>query len=227
MGHDPEGVHVRIAVGDHHPLGTGGRAAGVVDGEQVVLADFRFGEVGSVRRKRRLVVEPAAARTLQRHEVLDAGQIVPDPVDGREVVRVDADHPCAAVVNDVPEICRLQPEVDGHEHRSYLGNRMEGLELRMGIGRDVGDPVSLADPEPLKRRRPPIATRQKLPVRKPQVTVDDGFAIRIEPPGAARVLDGSQWGFHGVPLPPPDAGPTNYGVRFEPEKPWWFASGIR
>jgi len=190
-------------VGDHHALGAGRGAARIVDGEQVVLADLRFGEVGRMRAERGLVVDPAVPGPFQRDEMLDIGQIAANSVDRVEVIGVGADHPGAAVVDDVPEFIRLQPEVDRHQHGADLRDRVEGLELSVRVGRDTGDPITLADAQTLKRRGPAVAAGQELAVREPQIAVDDRFPIRIEPPRPASELDGRQWCFHDDPLPPP------------------------
>jgi hypothetical protein len=81
-------------VGDHHALRPGGRPAGVVDGDEVVLVDGGPVERGACVRDGVLVVEPAWFRpTLEGDEVFDLLQVVADAVDGVEVVAVRADDP--------------------------------------------------------------------------------------------------------------------------------------
>ena len=202
VSQDAHHVHVGIAVGEHHALGARGGTARIVDGEQVVLVDLGFDEVGSMRSEKRLVVEPPVARTFQRHEVLDAGQIVTDTVDGPDVIGVGAHDPGAAVVDDVLEFFRLQAEIYRHQHGPDLRNRVEGLKLRVGIGRYIGDSIALLNAQALKPRGPSIAAREELRVGEPQVAVNDGFTIPIEPPRAACELDRTQGCFHGERLPP-------------------------
>ena len=90
---DADDVKVGVAVRDHHALGPRGRAAGVVDREQVVLGDLGALERGRHARRsdggeRLLVVEPAVASALQRDEVLDRRELGADAVDRLEVVGV-------------------------------------------------------------------------------------------------------------------------------------------
>ena len=73
-------------------------------------------------------------------------------VHGRQIVGVGADHGGAAVVDQVLELLGGQPEVDRHQHRADLRHGVERLELRVGVGRDVGDAVALDDAEGLQRR---------------------------------------------------------------------------
>jgi hypothetical protein len=67
------------------------------------------------------------------------------------MIAVRADDPRAAVVQDVGEVIGCQPEVDRHQDRPELRHGVERLELRMGIGRDIRHPISLADPQSLER----------------------------------------------------------------------------
>ena len=162
-----------------------------------------FGEVGRMRAERGFVVDPAVAGPFQRDKMLDTGQIAANSIDRHQVIGVGADHPGAAVVDDVSEFIRLQPEVDRHEHGADLRDRVEGLELGVCVGRDTGDPVPLPDAQALKRRGPAVAAGQELAVGEPQIAVDDSFPVRIQPPRPASELDGRQWCFHDDPLPPP------------------------
>src|SRR5205823_13882734 len=127
-----------------------------------------------------LVFEPFGPRTLERDVTADAGQLVADAVDRLEVVLVRAHDACAAVVDDVGEIVRGKAEVDRHEDGPDLRDRIERLELRMRIRRDVDDAVALLDTERLQRGRPAIAALEEVAVREALVAVDDSLARRIQ-----------------------------------------------
>src|SRR5206468_5435443 len=94
-----------------------------------------------------LVLQPLGASTLERDEVPDARQLRADAINGLEIILVRADDARAAMVDDVGEIVGRQAEVDRHEHGPDLRNRVERLQLRVRVGRDVDDPVALPDAE--------------------------------------------------------------------------------
>jgi len=58
------------------------------------------------------------------------------------------------------------------------------------VRRDIGDPVAFLDPKALQRRRPSIASVEKLFIRQPQVAVDDSLAAAIQLAGTAPELRG-------------------------------------
>ena len=123
-----DGVHVRIAMRDHHAFRARGRAARVVDRQQIVLADLRAVESLGRGGEQRFVVQPAVARLpFQADEVLHAGDLTADAVHHRAVVGMDADDPRAAVIEDVGEIVRDQAVVDRHEHRAELRHGVVAL----------------------------------------------------------------------------------------------------
>ena len=74
-------------------------------------------------------------------DVLQVARIV----DRREVIGAGAHHLRAAVLNQVAEVVGDEPEVERHQHRADLRHRVERLELRVGVRRDVGDAIALLD----------------------------------------------------------------------------------
>jgi hypothetical protein len=128
----------------------------------------------------------------------DIVELGPDAVHGRHIVRVHADDARAAVIDDVGEVGRGEPEIDRHEHRPDLRNGVERFELLMGVGCDVGDTVARPDAETLKRGRPSVGAPEELLVRQAQRAVDHRLAPAVQPARAARELQGCQWGFHGT-----------------------------
>ena len=201
MNEGPHDVHVGVAMGDHHALGPRRRAAGVIDGQQVGFGDFDRRVIGRMRRQGRLVIGPALARPFQRHEMLDAGQPVPDAVDRLEIIRVGADHRRPAMVDDVLEILRQQPVVDRHQHRADLRHRVVAFQMGMRVRRDIGDPVALAHAHSLQRRGPTVAAVQEFRIGEAQIAIDDRFLVAIKPPRPPCELHRGQCDFHRfVPL---------------------------
>ena len=109
---------------------------------------------------------------------------------------MDADDAGAAVVDDVGEVVGDEAVVDRHEHRAELRHGVERFELRVGVGRDVGDAIALAHAQALQRRGPAVAAVEELRVGEAQIAVDDGLAASVELAGAAHELQRGQWGFH-------------------------------
>ncbi len=109
---------------------------------------------------------------------------------------MNADDAGAAVVDDVGEVVGGEAVVDGDEDRAELRNRVEGFELGMGVGRDVGDAVAFAHAHALQRRGPAVAAVEELFVGEAQIAVDDGLAASVEFAGAAHEIQRGQWGFH-------------------------------
>ena len=105
------------------------------------------------------------------------------PIDGLEVVLVRAHDRRARVLDDVGELVRAQPVVDRHEDRADLRHGVKRLELRVRVRRDVGDAIARLDAERLQRGGPPVAAIEELRVGKPQVAVDDRFAIGVQRAG--------------------------------------------
>jgi len=128
--------------------------------------------------------------------VPDAGHLVPHAVDHVEVVAVRAQHGRPGVVHDVDEVVGGKPVVDRHQHRAGLGDGIERLELRVGVRRDGGDPVTRLDAQPLQRGRPPVAAVEELLVGQPEAAVDDRLAGAVQSAGAAGEVQRRQRCFH-------------------------------
>jgi hypothetical protein len=159
-------VHIGIPVGDHHALRARRRAAGVVDRQEIAFADLASHERPAGLAEQLLVVQPRGASGSERDEMADIVELGPDAVHGRHIVRVHADDARAAVIDDVGEVGRGEPEIDRHEHRPDLRNGVERFELLMGVGCDVGDTVARPDAETLKRGRPSVGAPEELLVRQ-------------------------------------------------------------
>ncbi len=135
------------------------------------------------------------------------------------MLRVRAHDARAAVVDDVGEVVGVEPVVDRDEHGTELRDRIERFELRVGVRCDVGDPVALADPKPLQRRRPFVGACSELLVGQPQVAVDHGFAVGVEVASAAHEVERRERGAHGAGLRRMSALGCRLGRRPRPSLP--------
>jgi hypothetical protein len=133
---------------------------------------------------------------VERDEVLHAGDVAADAVHSLQVIAMGAHDLGAAVVDDVREVGRREPEIDRHEHGAGLRHGVEGLELRMRVRGDVRHPIALPHAESLQPARPAIATREELLVGEPKGAVHDPFPVRVQAAGAASELDRCERGFH-------------------------------
>ena len=89
-------------------------------------------------------------------------------IDRFEIIGVRADDARAAVVDQIGEIVGGQAVVERHENGADLRHGIERFQLGVGVRRDVGHAVALLHTERLQRRRPTIATVEKLLVGQPQ-----------------------------------------------------------
>lgn len=103
----------------------------------------------------------------------------------------------AGVVDDVGEIVGDEPVIDRDEDGADLRDRVEGLELRMRVGRDVRDAVAGGDAQLLQRRRPFVAALEELRVRQTERAVDDRLALGVQAACATRKLEGREGYFDG------------------------------
>src|SRR5271166_7078412 len=81
-----ENVEVGVAVRDHDAFGACSRAAGVIDGDQIVLIDLNRREGIRFRLYQASVIEPAVLESLQRDESFDSGQLFSDAIDRVEII---------------------------------------------------------------------------------------------------------------------------------------------
>ena len=192
-----DAVHPRIAMRDHHALRPRGRAAGVVDRQQVTLLNCRHVRELLARGHRRFIVLPTLPRPLEREEVADLRQVGSDAVDSLEVVSMGADDGGTAVVDDVAEVVRLEPVVHRHQHRAEHRDGVKAFEVRVGVGRDVGDAVALPHAGRLELCRPAAAAIEELCVRIPQRSIDERLAVAVETLRPAHELEGGEGDFDG------------------------------
>ena len=191
-----DGVHPRIAVRDHHAFRPRRRAAGVVDGEEIALTDVRPREFGARVGDERFVIQPVETPAIECHEVPHAGEILPDPIDGLEVIRRGAHHRRTAVLNQVAEVIGHQTEIDRHEDSAQLRHRIKRRQLRVRVRRDVRHSIALRDAHALQCGRPAIAAIEEVSIRPSLLAIHDAFAAGIQLPRAAHEFQGGQRSFH-------------------------------
>src|SRR4029077_3629920 len=107
-----------------------------------------------------------------------------------------ANHAGAAVIDQVKKVVCGQAKVQRHQHSAELWYGVERLELRMSIGREIGDTVAHATSEPLQDRRPAIASIEELGVAPARLTIDHRDLFRINFARAASEFEWRQRRFH-------------------------------
>src|SRR5213078_3412512 len=102
----------------------------------------------------------------------------------------------AAVLDEVKKVVCGQAKVQWHQHSAQLRHRVERLQLRMAIRREICDAIARANSQPLQNRRPTIAPIEKLGVAPTRLTIDHRDLFRINFPRAASELEWRQRRFH-------------------------------
>ena len=71
----------------------------------------------------------------------------------------------------------------------------------MHVRRDVGDPVTPLNAEPLEGSRPAITAVEELRVGEPEIPVDDRLALGVQAAGASHELERRERRLHRIVLP--------------------------
>ena len=119
----------------------------------------------------------------------DAAERGSNAVDGIQVFGGRADDRCAAVIEEVLELLGRQAVVERHQHGADLRHGVERFQLRVGVGRNVGDAIARFDSERLQRGGPAIHPREELAVGPSSRPIYDCLAIVIEPPRSMHELE--------------------------------------
>ena len=120
-----DGIHPGIAVRDHHALRTRGRAAGIIDCEQISLVNFRAGKFSRARVDHCFIVQPSRIRlrtpkvfasrqldaTSQGDEMFNRGKLFANIVDRAKIIAVCANHARTTVIDQINEVVSRQPIV--------------------------------------------------------------------------------------------------------------------
>ena len=99
-----DGIHPGVAMRDHHALRMCGGAAGVIDCEQIGLANFRARKFSRARLDHCFIVEPVLALSVQSDEVFNARKAGPNAVDRGKIIAVCANHARTAMIDQVNEV---------------------------------------------------------------------------------------------------------------------------
>ena len=177
--HRAHGVQVRTAVGVHHALGATRRPRGVVDRRRAELVV----DVVHDREHRRAVDELLIGGAVERsarhpgHRVFDVHEGgarvegVGDVANDRRELRVGHHQLRPGVIQDVADLFRLEPGVDGHQHPMHLEDgKVRGEQFgdvwarerppgrpgppRRGAGHPAKRPISSPNSPQVHRRSP-------------------------------------------------------------------------
>ena len=119
----------------------------------------------------------------ERLELVPAGR-QHRPEDRRQA-GVGDHHGVLGVTDDVADLLRPQPDVDGVHDRAHAGNREVRLLVLLGVPGEGGHPVAGLDAEAVQARRQLIrAVRQgpELDSARALVFAGDDFAVGIQGP---------------------------------------------
>src|SRR6266550_2604373 len=128
--------------------------------------------------------------------MFNAGQAGANVIDCLEIIAMRANHTGAAVIDQVSKVVCGQAKVQWHKYAAELRYGVKRLQLRMSIGREIGDAIARANSEPLQHRRPTIAPIEELGVAPARLTIDHGDALRIKFARAASEFERRERRFH-------------------------------
>ena len=100
------------------------------------------------------------------------------------------------MINKVNEVVRGQAIVQRHKDTADSRHRIEGLELRMGVGRDVGHAITGLDSQRLQGGGPTIAAVEELGIRQAKDTIDHGLTVGVKGARAPGKLERGKRYFH-------------------------------
>ena len=178
------GVDGAVAMGEHHALGPGSGAGGVVDGNEVVLAAFHGRRQGfRLIGDERFPVLPTRWRialVLRDDEVFHRREIRANVLHHLRVFVVRANDLHASVVQDILVVRRHKPVVERHQHRPDLAGGVEALQKEVRVGAQDAHPIAPAHAQAEQRVGEAIHPRLQFPVGEPPSAVDDGGFVWIE-----------------------------------------------
>ena len=174
-----QGVDHYIFVGQHHPFGATGGAAGIVD-----LGDVRFrnDHFGNGRRRPRhnffIAQIPAPIRKLARliagpDDFFYGRKIRTDLVDRLPEPGIGNQRLGAGIVHDHGEFPGGEPVVQRNGRRSSQRNGVINLQKTVTVGMQDGDPVAFFDPRPFQVIREAAQASEKFLIFPSAVATDD------------------------------------------------------
>src|SRR5207253_6637377 len=133
--------------------------------------------------------------------MLNVRDLVPDAVDRLQVFVAGAGDGRTRVVDDIGKVIRRQAVVDRDEDGADLWDGVEGLELRVDVRRNVRDPVTLPNAEPLEGGGPAVAAVEELLVGEPETAVHDRLPLWVQAAGPAHELERRERRLYGSSSP--------------------------
>jgi len=100
------------------------------------------------------------------------------------------------VIDQVKKVVCGQAKVQWYQNTAELRHGVERFQLRMRIGREIGDTISRANSESLQNRRPAIAPIEELGVGPARVAIDHGDLFRIKFASPASEFEWCELRFH-------------------------------
>lgn len=200
VGDHVVGVQVAVAMRHHDALGSVGRARGVVDRDELVLADLGSGRgLGTRGFEKRVPGLPARRRLARVHghdPMLHLRQGVADLVEHARVLAVDQHRRDPGVIQDVLVIRGDEPVVQRDEHQADLRRRVEALEEEMRVRAQDADAIAAGQAEVEQGVREPMDALVELAVAVAAPAVDDCGLLRVETHGASQEVGDEQRDFH-------------------------------
>ena len=188
-------VDPAVAVRELHALGPRGRAARVVDRGGGVLVGIP-----------RLGLDALAEQFPVGFGADDEPVLRADAREGVVELGVDKQHRCAGVLDDVPHLVGVEPEVDGHQDPARSAHPEERHEQSGRIGRHDRDALTHADPEVVQggglgaRELTHAAVGQLAERRRGLVgLVDDADPVAVHECGALQEVVDRQRHLHAGP----------------------------
>ena len=144
-----DGIDVAAAMRVHHTLGRAGGSAGVVDGDDIVLANL-------VRRHRRAAF--AQEFLVVGDNAFDLGNLTGDREQRQDQIVPDQDLR-AAVVEDRRQFGALQANVEHDQHRANQRDGEVRFQCQQTVARQHGNAISGSNARVLKSRSESDYTR--------------------------------------------------------------------
>ena len=172
------------AMGEQRALGPARGAARVHLVEHVVVADDprRHRRGGGVQPRR--PADPAGARLVERHELLDATEVRAQAVHRRGVLAGHDQQARAGVGDDPRPLRRRQPVVQRHRHHAGLGGGVVEHDVLHAVLGEDGDAVTDREAGGHEGGGDPVGERARLGVGQAAAVLDG----EVRPPTLPRVV---------------------------------------
>ncbi len=191
-------VQVELSMRHRDALGEAGRAARVEQLGHRVLVDLGTESVGGAGREQVFVLvrgDPAGL-AFHDHEPRRILQLAGDLFDERLEVAMEEEDLGSRVADDVGDLAGRQADIDRVQDRARLEDAEIGLEQLVRVVGDEAHPIAGLDADPHERVREPMRSLAELPIRQPDVAVDDAHLVSEEGLGPIAELQHGQRNEH-------------------------------